>query len=475
MKFFSIKYTEEITKELFDKLIQALLSMGYIKGANYCGGDWDYKAFQKGGWLRTNNFSAEQLVLDINSNGITYEKTIWDFIPRESVENDFKPGDWVWNSEDGVLQVEAVDKTNQSFSAVGRKDGRFYYTLHTKAQALGYYSRHARPDEIPVEKKVKSENMSTELKYLEGGYVELLMDVNNEKKGSICKIISYQPSVHIVTLEGSFESHFLAYTEGYSSRKECKWIGMKPVKEEEQFKVGDYVEITKSSINWASQMDQFVGKIVKLVDTNCTGGFLIEEDGKSWNWHYRDGHFKRAKFSRYDLLEEARIKFPKGTRYKFGGTEYVVEDPQDFAFYDSKSIRGERFKGLLYKKGVWSEIVTLHSLLKEASLKYPYGVAFNNGSLWGCSMGTHTSSGTFKQDKDEILVKDIGGHWYTLYKNGKWAQIVEKKEKEEVCSLERLFPVDRSACEPEPPLNGVERFPEEVRMKKKVARKRQLL
>ena len=59
-----------------------------------------------------------------------------------------------------------------------------------------------------------------------------------------------------------------------------------------------------------------------------------------------------------ELLEQAKKKYPVGTRYKSAGyseTEYVVEK-QTFE-YDDGNIRGEDGKGILYREGKWAKII----------------------------------------------------------------------------------------------------------------------
>jgi hypothetical protein len=64
------------------------------------------------------------------------------------------------------------------------------------------------------------------------------------------------------------------------------------------YKVGDEVIITKSANNWASDMDEYVGKkviISKIRKSLFTQGILIEfEDSGKWDWSSNCNHFKHA-------------------------------------------------------------------------------------------------------------------------------------------------------------------------------------
>lgn len=61
------------------------------------------------------------------------------------------------------------------------------------------------------------------------------------------------------------------------------------------FKVGDWVVILKSSSNWNSNMDRFVGRCVQITSYNHAYGGNIEFDGgRDWFWFYKNGHFRAA-------------------------------------------------------------------------------------------------------------------------------------------------------------------------------------
>ena len=450
MKKFAIKYIEEITEEIFNKLIEHLLSIGYYKGDNWTGGDWGFAGFKKAGWLRTNTVTEASLSIDIENLSVK-ECSIWDFIKKEMEykigdwcyiidrgssqlktggvyqineitsslhfdidgtnkknngcwvsrkdvrlarpeeipavrepgekieERPFKAGDWVWNSEDGIMQIKEIHFSGATFSAFDKRKEAYYYTTNTKGEGdVYYYTRHALPHEIP--ETIKPKAMET-------------------------------------------------------------------------FKIGDYVEITKSSTNWVSDMDQYVGKVVELIRTEGSGRFKIKEDGGRWMWVYGDGHFKRASAPVHSLLEEAKERYPKGTNYKCAfnsGYSHVVENPALFSECNSDIIHGERGKGCLYYKGKWAEIVKEEALLiEEARKRFPQGTQFNNGNLLGRSMNTYVSSGAFRESGRDILVIATNGHNYTLYREGKWADIIVEKEEDKYEKINRLFPVGAVFISPE--------------------------
>ena len=57
------------------------------------------------------------------------------------------------------------------------------------------------------------------------------------------------------------------------------------------FKVGDWVEITKSDFNWAPSMDNFVGKKVQIIEVFNNGWSIQFKEYGGFSWNYDQGHF----------------------------------------------------------------------------------------------------------------------------------------------------------------------------------------
>lgn len=72
------------------------------------------------------------------------------------------------------------------------------------------------------------------------------------------------------------------------------------------FKVGDWVEITKSDKNWASGMDKFVGRKLQIFSVSRNGWSANFNDSELnlFTWTYYSGHFIL-----YPLICE--VKLPK--------------------------------------------------------------------------------------------------------------------------------------------------------------------
>jgi hypothetical protein len=70
----------------------------------------------------------------------------------------------------------------------------------------------------------------------------------------------------------------------------------------EDFKVGDWVVITKSDEDWVEKMDKFVGKCVQITLMTKDGGICFLND-ENWNWKYKEGHFRKALLHEIPQLE----------------------------------------------------------------------------------------------------------------------------------------------------------------------------
>jgi len=117
-------------------------------------------------------------------------------------------------------------------------------------------------------------------------YVECISSwigsLGNSIKGKIYKT-SVQPDFTANKWESILlPSHFKPSTkEAYEAQE--KWIP----------KVGDWVVITKSDTNWVDEMDDFVGKCVRISNIIIDDEVIFQGNGK-WSWIYSDGHFRKA-------------------------------------------------------------------------------------------------------------------------------------------------------------------------------------
>ena len=126
------------------------------------------------------------------------------------------------------------------------------------------------------------------------------------------------------------------------------------------------------------------------------------------------------------LLEQAKKKYPVGTRYKsvgYSGEVYVVEE-QTFK-HTNGDIHGEVCKGILYRDGKWAEIIKEETLLQKAKRLYPVGTRYK------CATDNLDSftvvAQTFEELDEDIVHGELGKG--CLCFNGVWAEIIKEESK----------------------------------------------
>lgn len=93
---------------------------------------------------------------------------------------------------------------------------------------------------------------------------------------------------------------------------------------DQEFHVGDQVQITQGSENWDTEMNQYVGKIATIKGVRWTPAweeyiYQLDIDDERWNWWPSKGHFIHAPQHGMDqkdeLLYRAEQMFPVGTKF----------------------------------------------------------------------------------------------------------------------------------------------------------------
>lgn len=159
----------------------------------------------------------------------------------------------------------------------------------------------------------------------------------------------------------------------------------------------------------------------------------------TWNhtaFHVADNHFKIVDApvkKEESLLEEARRRYPVGTKYKCvrAALMHVVEK-QTFEQHNPTTIFGEPGKGCLYVGGKWAEIVTtatepisseqIAGFIREAERRYPKGTKYIPTSRY--SRNTDESSGTFIWNSSDRVEDKVNGTGIYEPKKNKWAEII---------------------------------------------------
>jgi hypothetical protein len=135
------------------------------------------------------------------------------------------------------------------------------------------------------------------------------------------------------------------------------------------------------------------------------------------------------------LLEQAKKKYPVGTRYKsvvYSGEVYVVEE-QTFK-HANGNIHGEDGKGILYRDGKWAEIIKEETLLEKAQRLYPIGTKFRTSKTG--VLRTVASTITVYTKSPLILACETeeSYRWSEVYTEGKWGEIITETKTDIVMS-----------------------------------------
>jgi len=95
-------------------------------------------------------------------------------------------------------------------------------------------------------------------------------------------------------------------------------------KVDQEFAVGDMIQVTQGSENWDPSMSEYVGKIGSIKSVTYSDHYddhiyKIDIDGGTWNWWPSKGHFIHAPQHGLDqkdeLLYRAEQMFPVGTKF----------------------------------------------------------------------------------------------------------------------------------------------------------------
>ena len=137
------------------------------------------------------------------------------------------------------------------------------------------------------------------------------------------------------------------------------------------------------------------------------------------------------------LLQEAMERFPSGCSYIDTSGDHYKNIKYDYPhWYGKSTIALKEDEGLVYNNGVWAERTDLlrkPSLLDEAKERFTVNTVFSNTNLgFSCTDIKIIKTPEFEIRTDQILIKDGGCNKegsFTIYKDGKWAEIVPVKEE----------------------------------------------
>lgn len=207
------------------------------------------------------------------------------------------------------------------------------------------------------------------------------------------------------------------------------------VKESPKFKVGDKVMITEGIDNWCLEMNDYIGKIATLTKVRGSSGtcFTIDLDNGDWAWSDTQGHFRMPTKEELATITPELIKY----KYKIGDVVMLTQrhhavDPQKVTISQYSEVKGKPAYVLQTWSGRFPEHVLssieeheakpTEDFLAMAELKYPVGTKYK------CATGgEYVYTVTDKQSFSLHDTKTVYGNpgQGCLYKDGKWAKIVE--------------------------------------------------
>lgn len=103
------------------------------------------------------------------------------------------------------------------------------------------------------------------------------------------------------------------------------------------FKIGDKVKITKSEVNWAKEMSDYIDKIATLTHVDSVGFCKIDLDEGKWVWKYSQGHF----------ISVDDVKPEIDPRILAIGTKVYIADNSEYK-YQGHFETGKKKKGEIY-------------------------------------------------------------------------------------------------------------------------------
>jgi hypothetical protein len=153
-----------------------------------------------------------------------------------------------------------------------------------------------------------------------------------------------------------------------------------------------------------------------------------------------DAQIKVKKPDLHDLLIEATKRYPIGSTVICLTNSKPELIETGFTVYHDMIIQDNKDKTRVYKNGNWAEIIPTvePDLLKQAELKYPVGTQFIPAHVTS-GINVVTKADYYWEDnrKNSIMVttKSLQELWSgCLYKNGKWAEILEPAKPVEIKS-----------------------------------------
>jgi hypothetical protein len=288
------------------------------------------------------------------------------------------------------------------------------------------------PKEYKPEITLKNESLSNapfkigDLVYLDKYYTHstetidysLIAKIPLDKPLSI-KYIGFSPHIY-----GNIDPEWVVSFDGYDYKHPA--VKFKKYTKQWEPSVGDWVVLTKSNINWAPEMDSFVGNCVKITNILDTFSKSIDFKDRAYNWYFIHNHFRKAEEHEIPISDNS-YKYQKPTNDNI--TELTEEHlgsllsfTCDGRFYDKALfIKENGYYHLLnnchsnlnahgdkslYKYSIGCTfLIVLNSLLKNIKILSDKDVYINHGSNLIEKPNTNDETPLYIPEIKEIPVK----------------------------------------------------------------------
>lgn len=470
MKKYAIRYSPDITEEIFLQLIAKVHTDGrYFK--DHCNFGNTYTAFQKNKYFRTDLRNEPSLYWCIDNNPQNLpEISISEILNVNKMS--YKIGDWCYIIHEGtsrltrgkVYQINNTSATdNYHFDIDGANNK--YNSCWVRPEGI----RMAHSGEIPTQKA------TGEWLPKEGDYAVMTKDYDMVKTGMVVKLTEPQ---------GSGDTCWYVDFPGRGDRTPAPWLKYMrkalpheiPVKAEERWqpKIGEYAIMTnaggwgydssnngclaviekigeKRQINWG--MSPTISG--RIINPN-TGRYGTFTEVPIWGHEKNDLVCRKATQAEIDRYVVKKPSIPE-SKYKIGGwvkciaqarsnksasmnqfkvgEYYQIEDIAHSGYID---VRGgyrlsTRDDGRNY--GIECEWVGMEKPvekkygkeIREAKRRFPIGTKIDNKNIIPNANGNPSVTGGYRQRGEEILVNTDSYSDFTIYKEGIWANIAYKE------------------------------------------------
>lgn len=228
-----------------------------------------------------------------------------------------------------------------------------------------------KDQDIPedIKKKLVERDLKSEIKHPHPNCQKYKVGDIVMYQGEACKIVNYTKDYYVLTysrgwsgaeghnkellLPGSLnpdvkynvaaDIHITGYASIEPTRSTPSPPPPLPPSKPINFKIGDWVTITKSEKNWASSMNKNVGRTVQITGfRNYDYVSIIFNGDDDWHWTEKDGHFRLATAAEIRALDGSSSAYQDCLTelegFRVGGQARVVRSGRGMATHETGAV-----------------------------------------------------------------------------------------------------------------------------------------